>query len=289
MVKKRGLGKSLDALLVGSVPIAEVSGQKTEHPESLQHVGINLIQRGKYQPRRDLNTEALEELADSIRAQGVIQPIILRHLLGGRFEIVAGERRFRAAQMAGLATIPAIVRDIPDEAAVAIALIENIQRENLNAVEEAIALQRLIDEFSMTHIQIADAVGKSRATITNLLRLLTLTDEVKVMLERGEIEMGHGRALLALTPDLQIIAAQTIVNKELSVRETEELVRRLQLPKIPDMPKSIDPDIRRLQEDLSERLKLPVAIQHSSKGKGKLVVRYKNLTELDSLLAIFNK
>ena len=287
MVKKRGLGKSLDALLVGSMPLAEEMSDSVNSKERLGLLAVELIQPGKYQPRRDTNPDALEDLASSIRVQGVIQPIIVRHLLGGRYELVAGERRWRAAQMAGLKQIPAIIRDIPDESAVAIALIENIQRENLNSVEEAMALQRLIDEFSMTHSQVADAVGKSRTSITNLLRLLTLTDEVRMMLEQGDLEMGHARALLTLTPDLQIDAAQTIANKSLSVREAEELVRRLQLPQLPELPKAIDPDVRRLQEDLTDRIKLAVQIHHNAKGKGKLVIVYKNLTELDTLLSYF--
>lgn len=286
MVKKRGLGKSLDALLVGSVPV-EDAHDVIPTKEKLGLLAVEHIQPGKYQPRRDTNPEGLEDLASSIRAQGVIQPILVRHLLGGRYEIVAGERRWRAAQIAGLKEIPAIIRDIPDESAVAIALIENIQRENLNAIEEAMALQRLIDEFSMTHHQVADAVGKSRTSITNLLRLLTLTDEVRMMLELGDLEMGHARALLTLTPDLQIDAAQTIVNKSLSVRDAEELVRRIQLPQLPELPKSIDPDVRRLQEDLTDRLKLGVKIHHNAKGRGKLVIQYKNLTELDTLLSYF--
>lgn len=285
MVKKRGLGKSLDALLVGSLATAEDSPVKST--EKLCQLSVDLIQRGKYQPRREMDPEALEDLANSIRAQGVIQPIVVRHLLGGRYEIVAGERRWRAAQLAGLTEIPALVKDIPDEAAIAIALIENIQRENLNPIEEAIALQRLIDEFAMTHHQVAEAVGKSRATVTNLLRLLTLIDEVRAMLEHGDLEMGHARALLSLPGALQIEAAQNIVNKRLSVRETEDLVRRLQLPNLPEMPKSIDPDIRRLQDDLAERLRLSVAIQHTSKGKGKIVIRYSDLAELDAILGYF--
>lgn len=287
MVKKRGLGKSLDALLVGSLPLTAKSDQSHETDERLSSLSLDLIQSGRYQPRREIDPDSLEDLANSIRSQGVIQPIIVRHLLGGRFELVAGERRWRAAKLAGLKEIPAIVRDIPDEAAMAIALIENIQRENLNPIEEAIALQRLLEEFSMTHHQVADAVGKSRTSVTNLLRLLTLSDEVKVLLERGKLEMGHARALLTLTPDLQIDAANTIINRNFSVRETEELVRRLQLPNLPDMPKSVDPDVIRLQQDLSNRLKLPVMIQHNPRGKGKLTVRYKNLNELEVLLAYF--
>jgi ParB family chromosome partitioning protein len=287
MVKKRGLGKSLDALLVGSSSAAEERGQSDSNKEKLCQLSVNVIQSGKYQPRRDMNPEGLEDLASSIRAQGVIQPILVRHLLGGRYEIVAGERRWRAAQLAGLTEIPAIVRDIPDEAAVAIALIENIQRENLNPVEEAMALQRLLDEFSMTHSQVAEAVGKSRASVTNLLRLLGLSVEVKTMLEHGDLEMGHARALLTLSADAQIEAARAIVNKGLSVRETEELVRRMQIPKLPGIPKSIDPDVVRLQESLSKRLNLSVAIQHSVKGKGKLVIRYDSIADLDGLLEYF--
>lgn len=286
-MKKRGLGKSLDALLIGSSSLVEEQGQSDGHKERLCQLAVDLIQSGKYQPRLDINLEGLEDLASSIRVQGVIQPIIVRHLLGGRYEIVAGERRWRAAQLAGLAEIPAIVRDIPDEAAVAIALIENIQRENLNPVEEAMALQRLLEEFAMTHHQVAEAVGKSRTSVTNLLRLLALTSEVKAMLAHGDIEMGHARALLVLPPDLQIDAACAIASKGLSVRDTEELVRRLQTPKLSGMPKSVDPDVARLQETLSKRLKLPVVIQHSAKGKGKLVIHYKSITDLDALLEYF--
>jgi ParB family chromosome partitioning protein len=287
MVKKRGLGKSLDALLVGSSSLTEEQSSSDQTKEKLCQLSVNLIQSGKYQPRREIHSEGLDDLASSIRTQGVIQPILVRHLLGGRYEIVAGERRWRAAQLAGLTEIPAIVREIPDEAAIAIALIENIQRENLNPIEEAMALQRLLDEFSMTHNQVAEAVGKSRVSVTNLLRLLSLTEEVKTMLEHGDIEMGHARALLTLPVDLQIDAAREIANKGLSVRETEELVRRLQTPKMPGMPKSIDPDVARLQESLSIRLNLPVVIQHSAKGKGKLVIRYECIADLDALLEYF--
>jgi ParB family chromosome partitioning protein len=288
IVKKRGLGKSLDALLTGSSSLVEESSPHSErHNEKLCQLAVNLIQSGKYQPRRGMNAEGLEDLANSIRAQGVIQPILVRHLLGGRYEIVAGERRWRAAQLAGLTEIPAIIRDIPDEAAVAIALIENIQRENLNPVEEAMALQRLLEEFSMTHSQVAEAVGKSRTSVTNLLRLLSLTDTVKAMLEQGNLEMGHARALLVLPRDLQIEAAHTIVNKGLSVRAAEELARRLQLPVLPVLPAALDPDVQQLQDSLSKRLKLPVTIQHSAQGKGKVVVRYKNVAELDELLTYF--
>lgn len=288
MVKKRGLGKSLDALLIGSLPLTAESDQGGEsQPETLNSLKIDTIESGRFQPRREMDPESLEELAQSIRSQGVIQPIIVRELEKDRFEIIAGERRWRAAKMAGLTEIPAIVRDIPDTAAMAIALIENIQRENLNPIEEALALQRLLDEFSMTHHQVAESVGKSRAAVSNLLRLLALNEEVKMLLAGRQLEMGHARALLPLAPDLQVDAAQMIVDKKLSVRETEELVRRLQLPNLPNIPKSMDPDVIRLQEDLSNRLRLPVAIQHSPKGKGKLVIQYKNLSELEVLLTYF--
>jgi ParB family transcriptional regulator, chromosome partitioning protein len=290
MVKKRGLGKSLDALLIGTLTATKEPEGSTSHPnEKYCMLPLTVLQRGKYQPRRGMNQEALEELANSIRAQGVIQPLVVRHLPGGRYEIVAGERRWRAAQMAGLTEIPAIVRTIPDEAAVAIALIENIQREGLNPIEESMALQRLMEEFTMTHQQVADAVGKSRATVTNLLRLLTLTEEVRTMVEQGDLEMGHARALLTLSPDFQIEAAQTIVGRGLSVREAEELVRKKQLPAdlIAEQTKLVDPEIKRLQQDLTHKLHLKVAIQCNAKGKGKLVIQYNNHTELDKLLEFF--
>jgi ParB family chromosome partitioning protein len=288
MVKKRGLGKSLDALLVGSYSAAADSSFEAAQ-DTLAKLSVDVVQRGKYQPRRGMDPDALEELASSIRAQGIIQPIVVRKIASGRYEIVAGERRWRAAQMAGLTEIPAIIRDIPDEAAVAIALIENIQRESLNPIEEAIALQRLLEEFSMTHQQVADAVGKSRATVSNLLRLLALNEDVKALLEQGDLEMGHARALLTLTEALQIEAAEMIIAKGLSVRETEELVRRLQLPTslTQTLPKPIDPDIKRLQQELTHRIRLPVNIQCNAKGKGKLVIQYSNITELDKLLEYF--
>lgn len=284
MVKKRGLGKSLDALLIGSASAIEESDIREE---KLCQLPLDLIQPGKYQPRQGMDPEALENLANSIRSQGVIQPIVVRHLLGGRYEVVAGERRWRAAHLAGLTQIPALIKDIPDETAVAIALIENIQRENLNPMEEALGLQRLLNEFSMTHQQAADAVGKSRTSVTNLLRLISLADAVKRMLEHGDLEMGHARALLALPETLQIEAAERIVNNNLSVRETEALVRQLQSPILPTLPKSIDPDVLRLQEDLANRLRLSIAIQCNRKGKGKVVIRYQNMTELDTILEYF--
>lgn len=292
MLKKRGLGKSLDALLVGSFAATAATGSSDVRPkDTLSQLSVDLIQRGKYQPRRGMDPEALEELASSIRSQGVIQPIVVRSVTDGRYEIVAGERRWRAAQLAGLTEIPALIRDIPDEAAVAIALIENIQRESLNPIEESVALQRLMDEFAMTHQQVADAVGKSRASVTNLLRLQALNDKVKTMVEHGDIEMGHARALLTLSETLQVEAAETIVLKGLSVRETEELVRRMQSPvsSTPSQSKAIDPDIQRLQRDLSDRLRLKVAILGSSTGKGKVVIKYKDINELDKLLQFFHE
>lgn len=251
-VKKRGLGRGLDALLNS---IQETQTQPLKQPNELQQLPVDLIQQSPYQPRRVFQVEALEELAASIRAQGIIQPIVVRKTVHGYYELVAGERRWRAAQMAGLENIPALVREINDEAAMAIALIENIQRKNLNAIEEAIALQRLLDEFQMTHQQVADAVGKSRAAITNLLRLLGLNDDVKLALENGKLEMGHARALLGLAGKPQSDASQLVANKQLSVRETENLVRKLQDQAKGSKPsKSLDPDILKLQTQLCDRL-----------------------------------
>ena len=289
MVKKRGLGKSLDALLAYTgtdVPTPE--SESVAASDGIRELDVTSIQRGKYQPRRDIDPQSLEDLASSIRTQGIIQPLIVRPI-GDKFEIIAGERRWRAAQLAGLNTVPVIVRHIPDEAAIAIALIENIQRENLNPIEEAIALQRLIDEFGMTHQQAADAVGKNRTTISNLLRLLALPEEVKVMLERGMLEMGHARTLITLPEAVQLEAASLIVARELSVRETEDLVRKLQANEAPTLKsaKPMDPDILHLQSSLSTQLNMKVAIKCNAKGRGKLIIHYKNLAELDDLLAQF--
>lgn len=291
MVKKRGLGKSLDALLAytGSaahdIVEAEAPAASAAARDAINKLNVTQIQRGKYQPRREMDPQALEDLANSIRSQGIIQPIVVRPVASDKYEIIAGERRWRAAQLAGLTEVPVVVRDIPDEAAIAIALIENIQRENLNPIEEAIALNRLIDEFEMTHQQVAQAVGKSRATVSNLLRLLVLPDEVKQMLERGQIEMGHARTLITLPQATQMEVAQLIVSRGLSVRETENLVRRMQAHEPERAPKQVSPDILHLQENLARQLKLRVAIQCNAKGKGKLVIHYKNLRELDHLLA----
>lgn len=289
MVKKRGLGKSLDALLAyTSMETQSNAESENQVQDKLSLLAVDQIQRGKYQPRREIDPQALEDLANSIRTQGIIQPLIVRPV-GNKYEIIAGERRWRAAQLSGLTEVPVIIRRIPDEAAVAIALIENIQRENLNPIEEAIALQRLLEEFGMTHQQVADAIGKSRTSVTNLLRLLALPDEVKDMLERRLIEMGHARTLITLPESAQLEAAQIIVSRSLSVRETENLVRRLQSPETKRTQKSLDPDIMHLQENLSRQLKLRVAIQCNAKGKGKLVIHYRNLKELDNLLSQFQE
>ncbi len=298
--RKRGLSKGLDALLSSNESYQqrqqdEVSVEAGEQPDpvtqpprdgELRHLPVEYMERGRYQPRRDMSPDALEELAESIRAQGVMQPIVVRPLGEKRYEIIAGERRWRAAKMAELDTIPAVIREVPDEAAIAMALIENIQRENLNPMEEAIALGRLKEEFGLTHQQVADAVGKSRAMVTNLLRLMSLEPDVKKLLEHGDLEMGHARALLALDGNKQIDAARTVVAKGLSVRQTEELVRDYEKakPAKPAAPKE-DPNVKALVNDLSDRLGAPVQIQSGQGGKGKLVISYNNLDELDGILA----
>ncbi len=277
--KPQRLGRGLDALL-GAY---ETPSEKDE----LRQIPIDQLQRGKYQPRTHMNPEALEELSASIKAQGVVQPIVVRLLSLGSYEIVAGERRWRAAQLAGLESVPAVVRKIPDEAAIAIALIENIQRENLSPVEEANAFTRLINEFHMTHQQVAEAVGRSRAAVTNLLRLLSLNADVRELLETGKMDMGHARALLALDGKHQSLAAHQVVDKGLSVRETENLVRRLLAsPAAHKSSKSrMDPDTRALAQKLSEKLGTKVRFQHSAKGKGRLLIEYNTLEELDGILA----
>lgn len=283
--KKRGLGeRGLGALLQGSR--VNLDQELKDHDGELREVPIDLIQRGRFQPRRDMDPAALQELADSIRQQGVMQPVVVRPIAEGRFELIAGERRWRATQMAELDRIPAIIRDVPDDAAIAMALIENIQRENLNPIEEAFALQRLQDEFELTQAQVAEAVGKSRTTITNLLRLISLSEDVRVMLEHGDLEMGHGRAMLTLQPEQQMQVARQVVAKALSVRQTEALVRRVQ-QETPGRKKAkgeLDPNIRALQDDLAERLGARVSIDHGQRGKGKLVIEYTSLDELDGIL-----
>ncbi|OLU21040.1 chromosome partitioning protein ParB [Pseudomonas sp. PA1(2017)] len=284
--KKRGLGRGLDALLGGtSVDTLEQEAVKADTRE-LQHLPLDLIQRGKYQPRRDMDVTALEELSQSIKTHGVMQPIVVRPVGDGRFEIVAGERRWRATQQAGLDRIPALVRELPDEAAIAMALIENIQREDLNPIEEAMALQRLQQEFQLTQQQVAEAVGKSRVTITNLLRLIALPEEVKTLLSHGDLEMGHARALLGLPVEQQTEGARHVVARGLTVRQTEALVRQwLNTQERPTATTKVDPDISRLEQRLAERLGSPVQIKHGQKGKGQLVIRYNSLDELQGVLA----
>ncbi len=282
--KKRGLGRGLDALLGGAAGNAPA---ELKNDAELRELAVDLLQPGKYQPRTDMHAESLEDLASSIRVQGVVQPIVVRELSeGGRYEIIAGERRWRAAQIAGLHEIPAVIRVVPDEAAIAMALIENIQRENLNPVEEANALARLIEEFEMTHQQAAEAVGRSRAAVSNLLRLLTLNEDVRRMLEHGDLEMGHARALLALEGDKQSQAAREVAARGYSVRETEQLVRRLNAPSTdkPKSSKTLDPDIKRLQDELGEKLAAKVVFMHGAKGHGKLVIHYNSVDELDGIL-----
>lgn len=284
--KKRGLGRGLDALLGGaSVSAMQEEAAKVDTRE-LQHLPLDLIQRGKYQPRRDMDPQALEELAQSIRNHGVMQPIVVRPVEGGRYEIIAGERRWRASQQAGLERVPALVREVPDEAAIAMALIENIQREDLNPIEEAVALQRLQQEFQLTQQQVADAVGKSRVSVSNLLRLIALPEEIKTLLSHGDLEMGHARALLGLPADQQVEGARHVVARGLTVRQTEALVRQwLSSKEKPKAEVKVDPDISRLEQRLAERLGSPVQIKHGQKGKGQLVIRYSSLDELQGVLA----
>lgn len=278
--KKRGLGRGLDALL------ADVQQDDSSLNDSLQYFPLDLLQPGKYQPRVDMSQDSLEELADSIRAQGLVQPIVVRPINDGHYEIIAGERRWRASKLAGLETIPALVRDVPDRNAIAMALIENIQRENLNPMEEANALHRLREEFSMTHQEAAEAVGRSRAAVSNLLRLRNLNDEVKRLVENCDLEMGHARALLALEGDQQSTAAQHIVEKGLSVRETEQMVRRLQKP-IKDKPvqsEAIMAEIDEIKKLISDKLDSQFIVKHSVSGKGKLVISYSDIADLKKIV-----
>ncbi len=304
--KKPVMGRGLEALLgqmsnrsapaPAGTPAAAAPPAKLPGDE-LANLPLDLLQRGKYQPRVDMRQESLEELAASIKSQGIIQPIVVRPVDGAaagesqRYEIIAGERRWRAAQIAGLATVPAVIRTVPDDAAIAMALIENIQRENLNPLEEARALERLISEFGITHQQAADAVGRSRAAVSNLLRLLELAPEITAFVERRELEMGHARALLGLTQRRQQVEVGTLVAKRgLSVRDTEGMVRGILArasggPAPKDTKGGLDPNVQRLQDELSEKLGAPVQIQHTGSGKGKVVVSYHSLDELDGILA----
>ncbi len=285
MVKKRGLNRGLEALLQGAGSLdVDLNQATTENTDELQYLPVEWLQRGVYQPRRDLDPEALEELAASVRQHGIMQPIVVRSVAVNRYEIIAGERRWRAAQLAELENVPALVKEVDDEAAIAMALIENIQREDLNAMEEAVALQRLQSEFELTQQQVADAVGKSRSAIANLLRLLQLDEPVRLMLERGDLEMGHARSLLALSTEQQQQAAREVVAKGLSVRQTEDLVRRSQQPKADPAKAKQDVDVLRLQEELSQTIGAKVAISQNAKGKGKLTINYASLDELDGIL-----
>lgn len=278
MQKKRGLGRGLSELLGDASPVRE-------KPQDVQTLPIEFLQRGKYQPRRDMDPDKLKELADSIAAQGVIQPIIVRKIEGdNKYEIIAGERRWRASQLAELQEVPVVLKDLDDRSVMAIALIENIQREDLTALEEAEALRRLQDEFELTHQQIATAVGKSRTTITNLLRLLELAFDVKVMLGKGLLEMGHARALLGLEESKQIEIANKAVKQGLTVRAVEKLVREQNEGKPVEVGKKIDPDTLRLQQELSEKTGAKVEINHQSGGKGKLVFSYTSLEELEGII-----
>ena len=287
--KRRTLGRGLDALLSTARTDAD-AGATSPAEEQLRNLPVDLLERGRYQPRQDMRPESLEELAESIRAQGVVQPIVVRPFSTApgvtRYEIIAGERRWRAAQLAGLMEIPAVVRDVPDEAAIAMALIENIQREDLNPLEEARALERLIQEFEMTHQQAAAAVGRSRAAVSNLLRLLDLGPEVRHLVERRQLEMGHARALLALAaPAAQAEAARQVVASGLSVRATEALVKKLLKPVGPPAARSRrDPDIQRLEGELGEKLGARVQLDHQASGKGRLSIRYNSLEELEGIL-----
>lgn len=281
VAKKRGLGRGLDALL------ADVQQVEAPDNDSLQYFPLDKIQPGKYQPRMDMSQDSLEELADSIKAQGLVQPIVVRPVAADRYEIIAGERRWRASRMAGLETVPVLIKDVSDRSAIAMALIENIQRENLNPMEEANALFRLREEFEMTHQQAAEAVGKSRAAVTNLLRLRNLNDDVKRLLENCDLEMGHARTLLALEGDQQSQAALIVVEKGLSVRETEQLVRRFQKPE-KTMQKQADntqAEITSLQSQLNDKLGQQASVKHLNSGKGRVVIQYSSVTELKKLLA----
>jgi ParB family chromosome partitioning protein len=286
MVKKRGLNRGLEALLQGAGSLdVDLTQNESKAKDGLQELPLEWIQRGVYQPRRDINQEALEELASSIRVHGIMQPIVVRTVGIDRYEIIAGERRWRAAQLAELHSIPALIKEVPDEAAIAMALIENIQREDLNAMEEAFALQRLQQEFELTQQQVANAVGKSRSAIANLLRLLQLSEPVRLMLERGDLEMGHARCLLALNEDQQLLSAREVVAKGLSVRQTEELARKAQqAPKIVTKQAS-DADTASLQNRLSDAIGAAVSIKQSAKGKGKLTISYATLDQLDGIIA----
>jgi ParB family chromosome partitioning protein len=281
MKKKPGLGRGLDMLLSSAT---KESNKDTE----LKNLPVEKISKGEYQPRLSIDPDALQDLAESIKAQGVVQPVVVRRIEGGNFELIAGERRWRASQIAGLDTIPAIVRDIPDQAAAAMSLIENIQREDLNPLEEALAMSRLIADFGLTHQQTAESVGRSRTAVTNLLRLIELEDKTKELLDTRKLDMGHARALLALSGQKQVETALKVAKSELSVRETERLVKKLTSNdegKAAKSPAKKALEVTKLEESLSEKLGAKVNIQYNTKGKGKLVIEYNSLDELDGVLA----
>ena len=286
MVKRRGLGRGLDALL------GEIADRTMDPPSTRDRVeeggfrtlSIDAIRRGKHQPRRIVEESALEELAHSVRARGIVQPIVVRPSVAGTFEIVAGERRWRAAQMAGMDEVPAVVRDCSDQEAAAIALIENIQREDLNPIEEAQGYRTLAEEFGLTHQELADAVGRSRSAVSNAMRLLDLNEDVRMMVENGDLEMGHARALLALSGPAQSEAAAEVARRELSARETENLVRRRMQPETAPASKVRDPDVVKLENDLGERLGARVQISQKSRGSGTLTIHYGSLDALDGIL-----
>jgi ParB family chromosome partitioning protein len=284
MARKRGLGRGLDALLSSS---ATAQASDAAEDGTLRDLPLDLIQRGRYQPRMDMDQEALQELADSIRVRGIVQPVVVRPAADGvHYELIAGERRWRASQLADLDSVPALIRTVADDAAMAMGLIENIQREDLNPIEEANALKRLIEEFDLTHQSAAHAIGRSRAAVSNLLRLLELDLEVRALLEHGDLEMGHARALLGLSPPLQRQVAADVVGKGLSARETEALVRRLKSPKkkAAKAKPSPDPDVQRLENELSEHLGTVVRVRHHATGRGSLIIDYASLEQLDGIL-----
>ncbi len=277
MAKLKGLGRGLEALLGDSAP--------EKQSEQLLTLDVDHLQPGKYQPRTHMDQQALAELAASIKAQGLMQPILVRPLVSGRYEIIAGERRWRAARLAGLDKVPVVARSVADEAALAMALIENIQRENLNPLEEAQGIQRLIDEFGMTHDSCAQALGRSRSAVSNLLRLLNLPEPVRNLLYAGQLDMGHARALLSLPVMQQIDTARLVADKGLSVRETERLVQHLLAPAPEKAARQLDPDVARLQEEVSERIGAAVKILSGKKGRGRITIEYGTLDQLDDLLS----
>lgn len=302
-VKKRGLGKGLDSLLSSSTVNRNKQVSHDFHAEktqqlvddvkgALQDLNIDQLHPGKYQPRRDMSKQALEELANSIHAQGIIQPIVVRETGHQKYEIIAGERRWRAAKNVGLKSVPCLIKNVEDNAAIAIALIENIQRENLNAMEEAIAYKRLLEEFELTHHEVATAVGKSRTTVSNLLRLNNLNDEVKALLEQGEIDMGHARALLSVEKEEQSELAKIVVKKALNVRETEKLVKKaLATDETNEIKKIviIDKKIQAISEKLSNKLGTQVILSQTKNGKGKIVINFDQVNKLEEILTLLTE